>query len=196
MKNLDDFIQDYLDNFSNHLKEMPKIKRDGYVEEVKDHLYSFVEDKREQGYTENEIIQKIEEDFFSSEQLANEILSTNKQGFSSRVKSSLILAFTLIILSLPIFVPKLGILPLSFLFFVYSFIVFTKKNISGFLVIKKNAYRIKDRNKVAQIGGIYLFTIGMVLLLDHFLVSLNLLIIVFVLFLGFFIYIQKKFIGN
>ncbi|AIM15142.1 DUF3784 domain-containing protein [Neobacillus sedimentimangrovi] len=194
MKNLDDFVQNYLDNFSNQLKEMSKVKRDGYVEEIKDHLYSFVQDKREQGYTQNEIIQKLEEDFNSPEKLANEILFANNKRFSRKVKSSLILAFTLIILSLPIFVPKLGVLPLSILFFVYSFIVFTKKNISGFFVIKKNNFRIKDRNKVAKIGGIYLFIIGLVLWLDHFFASTNLFIIVIVLFLVFSFFIQKTII--
>lgn len=159
MKPTDDFINRYLKDLDNLLDYISKTQRENYIEEIKDHLYCFVKDKRSQGLSDEEIKQKMREEFLSPEELVIDV--TQKAKLNGYIFVSIFL------IVMPFFLPAYKEIPISILFFFLAYLVMKKKALWGFAAVRRNAVTIKKQNTVARIGSVYLTAVGLVILLGE-----------------------------
>ncbi|MFC0187221.1 hypothetical protein ACFFJY_02930 [Fictibacillus aquaticus] len=197
MDQLETIISNYTAELEERLARIQKVHRENVVEEVKDHLYSFVQDYKSQGLTDAEIEEKIQQEFLSMDELAEGIMSSSpKNSLHHRMKKNYTLILPLIAGSLGIFAfPDHQELLIALMLFIYSYLVVTKKMTWGFAAVRKNPGRVKHHEKVSQLGSIYLFLLGMVFIIGQFVTMTNenlifLSVIVFIS-LSFFFYINR-----
>lgn len=195
MTSLDVAMEEYLEKIKSHLNDVPISKRNNFLEEVKDHLELFIKDYLKKGFGKEEIVRKIHEEFLPPEQLAHQIIveynsSTNETGRKYAFLTPLI-----IILAAPLVIPDYSFIVLALILFTLSYIVLKNKFLWIFAAIRKNPNGIKNRNKIAQIGSIYLFIMGILILLGGLIEISNKETILLILIVGsslsFFTYIQK-----
>ncbi|PEK57860.1 hypothetical protein [Bacillus wiedmannii] len=192
MKRVEFFLENYISELSIFLKGLPKVQRESYIEEMKDHLTLFIKDKQAKGYSEKEILNQIKKEFDSPEQLGNQILDENNEVETGTKTRFIIIGTILIVLALPMFFSNLGSIPLAMLILVYSYLVFTKKYLWGLFLFKKNPNKIKNTTKFACLSGIYLFCVGVLILLDNILDLTNVLLLFVAGFLVFSLIFIKK----
>lgn len=194
MESIEKYIQKYISELSVLLSSLSRVQRENYIEEIRDHLNHFIKDQQTEGHSEKMILNKIKKEFESPEQLATQILSENQSTDADFIVKSrfVIIGFSLIFLALPMFSPNLGTIPLAMLVLIYSYFVFTKKYLWGLFIFKKNPRQIKNTTKMARFSGIYLFCVGVIILLDNIYNLTNVLIILIVGFLGFSLIFTRK----
>lgn len=67
-------VNEYLDQLSNNLKELPKPEREAVVDEIEVHLNDKVKSLKISGYTDEEAIKKVLSDFKTPNSLSKELL--------------------------------------------------------------------------------------------------------------------------
>lgn len=71
---LDQRVNEYLEELSKHLKELPKAEREAVIEEIEVHLKDKVEALKTRGYSDEEAIKKVLSDFKTPHSLSKELL--------------------------------------------------------------------------------------------------------------------------
>lgn len=193
MSLLDEFVRTYIMKLSNSLHD-PHYQN--YIEEVKSHILNYIEEAQEKGKGEGEILKELKVEFMAPEQLAEEF--AQEGGSKGGSKQSLLFISSIIIaLALPVFFKQLGTIPLAMILFIYSFIVLIKKDLLFFAVSRQNIHKLKKQKKevikkLSFLGSIYLFLLGVIVLLNnHF--DLNVLFLIALLMnIPISIYIKKN----
>lgn len=170
LTNLDSATQAYLTELQDCLSDVPQPERDNHIAEIRDHLHSYVHDLRSQGFPDEQIEQKMHQEYLPPRELASQIAAEYTAGSSMKKRIGRIrLIFPLVLVVAVSFVlPHYRMIPLSLLLFALSYLVSTKKWAWGFAVVRKNADQIRNRGQIARLGGIYLFLIGLVILIGEF----------------------------
>ncbi|MGJ7911041.1 hypothetical protein [Neobacillus sp. LXY-1] len=198
MNNLEDIISQYIEDLEERMHQIQQVQRKNLVEEIRDHLNSYAEDLKKKGLSTNEIAQKIKDEFLSLNELATEFMeASNKISFGRKVKHHLGLLFPIVvgIIGITVF-PEYQELLLALMLFIYSYVILFKKTIWGFAVIRKKPARVRHKEKIAQLGSIYLFVLGMIFLVGQYVTFPNkqLLFMAMVILVsaGFYFYMNKK----
>lgn len=74
-QNLHPDIRQYLDGLANGLADLPQWERNQHISEIKSHLQSSVQNKKEKGIHEHMAVQDTLTEFLSVEKLAKQIVS-------------------------------------------------------------------------------------------------------------------------
>ncbi|GGB62931.1 hypothetical protein [Fictibacillus barbaricus] len=196
MSDLEKVISGYVNELEERLIQIQRVQRENYVEEIRDHLYSFVNEYKQKGLSDVQIEQKIQEEFLSMNELAADLINSSKRS-RFNIKHNYILLLPILVGALGIFVfPDYQELLIALMLFIYSYLVLIQKAIWGFAVIRKKPGRIKHQEKVAQIGSIYLFILGLFFIMGQFVTVPNKEVIFFMAILlvtfGFYFYTNRK----
>jgi uncharacterized membrane protein len=196
-RNSTGYVQSFLADLRQELVSLPRVKRESYIEELKEHLYEYVEDQRARGLNETEIEGKIKEEFISAELLSKELI---EEEVNSRRDFNYSYLFLLLIIPLGGFLfPSYQELLVAIMLFSFSFIVYKKKLLWGFAIVRKNPRKIKDRNKVSQLGSIYLLLLGLLFLFGEFLTfprkEMVFTACILIFSISFYSYVNKRFVN-
>ncbi|WP_110926432.1 HAAS signaling domain-containing protein [Bacillus massiliglaciei] len=194
MRKTEETIHEYIKELSGSLDSLSETQRSNHLAEVEDHMTLFVKDQMEQGYSQSEIVQKIREEFLPAGELAKEFISESKEHGSENKSRWYLLGAVSVFLVIPFLFPKSGSLPLALLFFIFAYLVFTKKTIWGFFIIKHSQHRITNSQKVSVLGGWYLLLAGLLILLGNFIKAEYIIGMIVLLVLLFTFYIKKRFV--
>lgn len=186
MSEMKQIVENYLQKLETQLNNLSPVERKNQVEEVKDHLTSFIKDYQAKGLTVAEIQQKIQEEFMSPEEISEQILN-NDQPTKTIYKVAFIIAIGLTIIASTL-LPAFKTVPLSILLFALAYFIYSKKVIWGFAIARKANGQIKNRDKVANLGALYIFLVGVVILLTEFIKPLRSDVTFWVLLVGYVAY--------
>jgi hypothetical protein len=187
MTELEDYIQSYLQELESHLSHLSPVHRKNQVEEVKGHLVSFIVDYQQKGLTGPEIEQKIREKFLSPEEVADQL--KNSSEFSSKTNNKHTFIITAVLaLTASFILPDYKNVPLAVLLFILAYYIYSKKILWGFAMVRKNPGQVKNRDKIARLGAIYVAIVGLVIFMGEFIEALNLEVTFWVLIIGYVAY--------
>lgn len=186
MTDLEQCIESYLQELDNQLADLPAVKRKNHVEEVKGHLISFIEEHQVKGLSDSEIQRVIQDGFLSPNEVAEKLLETNKSKKFINKYTFIIAAFITLFISF--LLPDYKTVPLSLLLFALAYYIYTKKVLWGFAFLRQNPGPVKNRDKIARVGAIYVFLVGLVILLGEFIKPLQTQTTFWVLIVGYVAY--------
>lgn len=157
-------------------------------------IFLFIRDEKDKGVSSEEIIQKIENEFPSPKEMAEQIIGEyNKEHPKSNREKYL---YSLIIASIvaSVFLPDYKTFPTAILLFIIAYYVIAKNYLWVFAIYRKNPKNVKNKGMVSKLGGLYIITIGALLILLEFMNILMVIVIgiIIILTIGVYSYMSKQ----
>ncbi|UFT99134.1 hypothetical protein KO561_18455 [Radiobacillus kanasensis] len=191
-----DYIHLFLEDLNQELSEIPKTKRESYIVEITDHLRGYISDQRANGLTEQEIEDKVKEEFLTVQALAKDLIEEENK---SKRHPNYVFLLPLLIIPIGIFLfPSHQEILIALMLFFFSYLVLKKRLLWGFAIVRKNPGNIRGRKALSKLGSLYLFLLGCIFLSGEFVSFSNKEIVftgcILVLVISFYGIVNKRFV--
>lgn len=163
---IENTIDLYISDLMNNLKKVQETPRNSFIEEIKDHLLSYVQEKRDKGLSEKQITELIKKEFESANKLAEEYFNMSGPKIFSR-KTSIITILLIFGLILMLVFPAYSELITGLL--ITTLVITNKnKNILAFAVFRKYIHQEFNISRANFACRFYILIIGLLFIVGNF----------------------------